>query len=367
MIEVKPYRVLLRGPRPLAVGQDGYIPMTQRFLIEGFVLGLATGHICLATCGPVYAPFLMMRNHGWKDGFYALVKISAGRFLMYVMFGIIAGALGHRIQTVNRELFTAIAYTAFSFLLCLSAFRSNRYEKGCLIPAWSRFADSPFLLGIATGINFCPSFLIALSRAIDLSGPVSGGLLFVAFFFGTSIFLIPLIGFGSIGAKKHIRLAGQLSAVLVAAYFTTQAVLVLGKLHYADTHGARSGIPVVSLLDSTDAVILSNDTTSMTALKAALSKNRPGAVRFASDTSQIGSTAYVFVDGMWSKIAGRKFESLKKQGRFIVVLPVPDHEIDDAFSGHIISFLKQYSFKKGKTSSAVFYMGHFQESAGKTN
>jgi sulfite exporter TauE/SafE len=337
--------------------------MILRYLAEGFLLGLATGHLCLATCGPIYAPFLLERKLSWKGSFITLVKISIGRFATYVLFGIGAGFLGRQISEVNRSYFTAIAYCLFSTLLFLSAFRANQKEKGCVLPGWSRFADNPFLLGIATGINYCPSFLIALTRAVDISGPLSGGLLFAAFFFGTSLFLVPLIVFGVMGNKKILRLAGQFAAVLVGTWFLTQAVLFFVKPFLPAYRGAASGPPLVTLLDSTRAAILTTDTASFSLLKDRLSKKRPGPVAFAADTGSIAGAGYVFVDRNWPASTGQSFVSLKRSGRFVFVLPQARQPAGEAYADRLIVFLGKYWFKKSPGSAILFSPERFDTSS----
>jgi sulfite exporter TauE/SafE len=337
--------------------------MIFRYLTEGFILGLATGHLCLATCGPVYAPFLLERKLSWSGSLITLVKISIGRFATYVLFGIGAGFLGRQISDVNRSYFTAVAYCVFSTLLFLSAFRAHQKEKGCILPGWSRFSDNPFLLGIATGINYCPSFLIALTRAVDLSGPLSGGLLFAAFFFGTSLFLVPLVVFGVLGNKKILRLAGQVAAVLVGTWFLTQAVLFFVKPFLPARHDAASNAPLVSLLDSTRAAILTSDTAFFSPLKDKLTKKRLGPVAFAADTGSIAGAGYVFVDRNWPASFGQSYESLKRSGRFVFVLPQAQGQAGQAYADRLIAFLEKYWFRKSPDSAVLFSPQRFDTSA----
>jgi sulfite exporter TauE/SafE len=211
---------------------------------EGFVLGLATGHICLATCGPVYLPFLAGKLQTFRGSLLALLKLSAGRFVTYLLIGALAGFLGYQISDVNRQYFTIIAYILLSVFLIVSALRGHRCESGCKVGRLSRFADSPFILGIVTGINFCPSFLIAFTRSFDLAGPIAGMSFFTAFFFGTTIFLIPLVFAGFIGRKKQFRTFARIAALGVAVWFLAIASVSI----YNIIHENRN---IISLLDST--------------------------------------------------------------------------------------------------------------------
>ncbi len=201
-------------------------------LIEGTILGLTTGTACLVTCSPIYLPYLISEDRKLSKSILAVLEISAGRFVSYLAFGAIAGYTGAQIASVNRELFTSIAYILLSVYLVLSAIRTNKKAKSCHVPKMARFTRSAFILGILTGINFCPSFLIALSKAVELSGALSGMTLFLGFFFGTSIFLIPLAFIGQISKVSRMKLIAQYASILVAIWFTFSGVK--GIVHYSE-------------------------------------------------------------------------------------------------------------------------------------
>jgi sulfite exporter TauE/SafE len=192
--------------------------MTSR-LAEGFFLGLATGTTCLATCGPVYAPYLMQYERGFLGSLFALLEVSAGRFLAYLAIGAAAGILGKNLAIADRDLFLAASYVLFSAFLLVTSFRTHRREKCCPAGRWTAFADRPLFLGILTGINFCPSLFVALTRTIDLSGPAAGMTLFAAFFAGTTLFMLPVTLFGWFGTKQTYRVVARVAAVAVAAWF----------------------------------------------------------------------------------------------------------------------------------------------------
>jgi hypothetical protein len=182
------------------------------YLSEGLLLGLATGPLCLVSCGPVYAPFLMQKNR------------STGQLI-----GIAAGALGAQIASLTRPWFTAAAYTTFSVILVVSAMRTKRCDEGCSPMKWTRFAETPFILGMATGISLCPSFLLALTKAVAHGGMLAGALLFGAFFLGTTLYFVPIVIFGMIGKTYRLRMIGRIASCIVAAWFIGQAVLILVK------------------------------------------------------------------------------------------------------------------------------------------
>lgn len=197
------------------------------YIAEGLMLGLATGPLCLATCGPVYAPYLMQKNRGTAQSILTLVQISAGRFTTYLLIGLAAGALGAQIALLDRVWFSAIAYIVFSVFLVLSAWRTKRCDEGCRSTGWMRFVEVPFILGMLTGISFCPSFLLALTKAVEQGGAIAGALVFGAFFFGTNIYFIPFVFFGVMGKTYHLRTIARIASGVVALWFIGQAVILI--------------------------------------------------------------------------------------------------------------------------------------------
>jgi sulfite exporter TauE/SafE len=196
-------------------------------LTEGFLLGLATGTTCLATCGPVYAPYLMQYGRSLPKSLLAVLELSAGRFISYLVVGAAAGLLGRQVDFEEKRLFTAAAYSLFSIFLLVTVFRTHRRDRCYRTGRWAGIIDRPLVLGILTGINICPPFLLALTKAVSGSGPVAGMTLFAAFFAGTSIFLVPLSVFGLFGTRSQLRSVARLVAIAVSAWFLFLAGLLM--------------------------------------------------------------------------------------------------------------------------------------------
>ena len=190
-----------------------------RTLLEGFLLGLSTGTICLVTCTPVYLPYLLTEKRQLKKSLYAVFQISIGRFFSYAAFGATAGFTGSKIVGIDRSFYASIAYILLSVYLVLTTIRTHKKHKSCSIPKYTRFTKNAILLGVLTGLNFCPSFLIALSKSIDLGGIFSGMLLFIGFFFGTSVFLIPLAFVGLLTKIRNMTNLARIASIIIAVWF----------------------------------------------------------------------------------------------------------------------------------------------------
>jgi sulfite exporter TauE/SafE len=155
------------------------------------------------------------------------MRLFAGRFVAYAIFGAVAGVLGAKIVVLHRPLFTILAHLLSGAFLLLSAILNFNLEKGCAAGRWVKSANNPFLLGVITGINFCPSFLVALTQAILLSGVWAGMLFFISFFIGTSIYMFPLSLLGIVADKKSIRALGRMASVVVGTWLILSAISIL--------------------------------------------------------------------------------------------------------------------------------------------
>lgn len=202
------------------------------FLTQGFLLGLAMGTTCVATCGPIYGPFLLQRQRSVGGSFRALMGIFAGRFVTYAAFGMVAGLIGAKATILHRPMFRFSAYLIAAALLIVSTVININFEKRCAVSRWSRFIYNPFILGAVTGLNFCPSFLVALTKAIMLAGALAGMLFFISFFVGTSIYMLPLSLFGVMANKKLFRIIGRVASIAVAIWLILSAVSVLALSRY---------------------------------------------------------------------------------------------------------------------------------------
>lgn len=209
-------------------------------LAEGFALGLSTGTVCFISCAPIYLPWLLAEKKSVWLSLLKLMEISAGRFIAYILFGALAGYFGGKLEPVSRNLFTGISYILLSIFLLLNVFRTHREGKTCKVPKWAVMSRSAFLLGLFTGVNFCPSFLIALSAAVNIAGVVSGAQVFLGFFFGTSLFLMPLALSGYLTFLKQVKALARIASVLIAVWFIWQGIHLLTDYYKEVQHRRNS-------------------------------------------------------------------------------------------------------------------------------
>lgn len=219
-------------------------------LAEGLALGLATGTACLATCGPIYGAYLLSEERAGWQSLLIILKLSAGRFISYAIFGALAGLLGGSIPIPVRVLTANGGYLLFSVFLLLSVIRIRKSCGGCQTSRFLNLTRSPFLLGVLTGFSICPAFLIAMTVAFDTSGALAGSMLFTGFFFGTTVYILPFALFGLLTKQKWITSAARILAVAVAVYFAVTGIRGLVR-YYTDP---QRGMLVDSHSHTTDYV-----------------------------------------------------------------------------------------------------------------
>ena len=193
-------------------------------LSAGLSLGLATGLSCLASCGPIYGVYLLEEKRTGLQALYVLLKLNAGRFIAYAIFGALIGQLGGVIPVSVRTPLVLSGYILFSIYLLLSVIRIRKTCSGCQTGKLLKITKSAFLLGFLTGFSICPAFLIAVTSAFNTSGPISGMMLFIGFFAGTTAYMLPFAVFGLLTMKDWVTKAARVVAVIVAIYFGSMGI-----------------------------------------------------------------------------------------------------------------------------------------------
>lgn len=200
--------------------------------INGFLLGMATGPACFASCAPVLFSVTLARGriNSPASTWRFLAKFIGGRFVAYLAFGFLIGWLGESLGTYGFKI-GAWATILLSILLVAYGMGVKLPHLGMCSKAnrYGRTPFFPFVLGILTGLNICPPFLLGISYCIqDGVNPLSGILFFMAFFIATTLYILPIGFMGRFSGHRHLAMVGRISAVGVGLFFSYKSVLTLG-------------------------------------------------------------------------------------------------------------------------------------------
>jgi len=236
----------------------------MRWLLAGAVLGFPVGVTCLAFCGPVAASSMLVAgDRGARAGARSLGSFLAGRLAGYVLFGAAVGALGSAASWDPDRPLALLARVLLSVALIASGAAVGRggwFERH-VCPArgagTGRLARLPLLLGLLSGFNICPPFLLAASEVLRAGGWLPGAVFFVGFFFGTSVWLVPLalvpLAWLHVERDGLARLA-RASAVIVGAAFLLQTVALLRPVAPVAPGGEELADPVREMFPGAAAI-----------------------------------------------------------------------------------------------------------------
>lgn len=216
---------------------------------EALVLGLATGPVCLASCGPVVLPWMLVQPQGMRTHSRQLFLFLAARLAGYQVFAaavwLVGSSIPHapHISSGRSWLFGGIQLLLAAALVVYAAGWPLR--RCSLAQSSSRPSSNPssnlvqigeappprpsgaLALGFLTGINLCPPFLVAGVRAAQLPH-LSAALLFFLFFFaGTATWFIPFLSLGLVRRTPAVVTVARMVAVLLACWYGFSGVSIL--------------------------------------------------------------------------------------------------------------------------------------------
>jgi len=204
--------------------------------LHGFLLGISSGGLCLATCAPVLLPCLLGEGKTVAGNALSVASFLLGRLAGYLLFGVAAwgGGLALVRWEGPRTLATGAVYGVLALLLV--AYGLGWRKSACStkdVPQSPRRPDSTLLflsvLGAATGLNLCPPFLLALTSASQQGTLGSSLAFFFAFFLGTSLFFVPAPLIGALHRHATLRIVGRMAAGLMGLYYLYMgAILMIG-------------------------------------------------------------------------------------------------------------------------------------------
>jgi sulfite exporter TauE/SafE len=205
---------------------------------EALVLGLATGPVCLATCGPVVVPWMMVQPQGVRGHSRQLLLFLAARLAGYLVFACAVWLVGSTIPhawTGRSWLMGGIEILLAAALVVYAAGWPHRRCAGSKTTAnLVQIGEAPvpkrsgaLALGFLTGINLCPPFLVAGVRAAQLAHLSAALLFFFCFFAGTAVWFIPFLSLGFLKRTPAIVTVARMVAVLLACWYGFSGISIL--------------------------------------------------------------------------------------------------------------------------------------------
>ncbi|MEN6438790.1 MAG: sulfite exporter TauE/SafE family protein [Syntrophobacter sp.] len=203
-------------------------------IISGFMLGLSTGPICMATCLPIVFPFALSEDGetGAAQRWYFLARFLAGRLVAYIAMGSITGLIASRLGYAGTKI-GIYAWLVLSLILIAYGLGAGIKHVGfCRLVARGVAAQSfPYVLGFLTGLSICPPFLLALSYVMEQSANMIFAIVFfVSFFCATSLYVLPIGIIGHLPHQVWFRMVGRFAAVLSGLFFLWQGLTSLMRI-----------------------------------------------------------------------------------------------------------------------------------------
>jgi hypothetical protein len=179
---------------------------------EALVLGLATGPVCLASCGPVVLPWMMVQPHGLRIHSQQLAAFLGARLAGYLVF---AAAVWYAGAAISRT------WVGRSWILggiqVLLAVGLLIYATGW--PHARPPGSAPQRVTLVQIGERPQPFLVAGVRAAQLATLPAALTYFAFFFIGTSVWFAPFLGLGWVRRTPSVVLVARMTALLLACWY----------------------------------------------------------------------------------------------------------------------------------------------------
>jgi len=206
---------------------------------EAFILGIGSGPVCLASCGPVLLPWMAAESRDLRGNASLLARFLAGRLSGYLAFAVAAWAAGLALPADARlrMLVFGVANLALAVFLAYSALHPRRacnipvHPAGALLqiepaPAHHRWQiPAAVSLGFLTGLNLCPPFVAAGLRATQLNSLPAALFFFALFFFGTAVWFAPTLAISPLRRHAAVPAVARIVMGVLAAYYLYLGIL----------------------------------------------------------------------------------------------------------------------------------------------
>jgi sulfite exporter TauE/SafE len=197
--------------------------------VKGLMLGLASGAVCVAYCGPLLIPYLLSRGQNTLNNLLTILYFMAGRLAGYLMFAVLAWAAGLAAAASirNEKAVFGVIYIVLAGLMIFYGFKRTGGDCAVKRAGFLCSTTFPAVLGFLTGLNLCPPFLLAFTEAARTEVLWRSMLFFAAFFVGTSIYILPLAMLGLGRRVEGLRYVGRLAAGVMGVFYLYLGILSL--------------------------------------------------------------------------------------------------------------------------------------------
>jgi len=226
-----------------------------RVIVEGFILGLMTSPVCAMTCAPVFLSFTLSGDEkGLGAQGRALVQFLAGRLAGYAAIGLIFGWVGSHVAAGAPPLLVAVTQGALGVALLFYALSKTKHSGFLcgVVGRWGLEKRYPLVLGLLSGLTICPPFLLAVGRVTQVGGALLGGCFFVAFFFGTSLILAPMVFVSLANLLKPVQSLARVGCAAVGVLCLCAAAASAGEmagLRQGSAAGVRFSAPEMEAVE----------------------------------------------------------------------------------------------------------------------
>ncbi|HUB18263.1 MAG TPA: sulfite exporter TauE/SafE family protein [Acidobacteriaceae bacterium] len=201
---------------------------------EALLLGLAAGPVCLASCGPVVLPWMLVQPRGVRVHARQMSIFLAARLAGYLLFASVIWTAGEALTRTWSDrtwLYGAVQVLLAGGLLVYAAARPNAHcalagapqalvQIGPASPTIPRpRASGALTLGFLTGINLCPPFLAAGVRAAQMRTLADALFFFALFFAGTAVWFMPFLSLAAVRRSPQFLTFARMVAVLLACWY----------------------------------------------------------------------------------------------------------------------------------------------------
>jgi sulfite exporter TauE/SafE len=197
--------------------------MLTEILIQPALTGLSMGVFCLGTCFPFLASLIAAEERPWRRNLILMCQFLGGRLIGYILFGIVFGWLGEKLDSRAMALTADIALILMSIVLILYLTGILRHkDKACpagLVPA----GRSAILIGFLMGVNLCPPFLLSITYVVSLHDTIKSIIYFIVLFLTSSVFFLPIALAGWLAKIKELQTAARFSGIMASGIFIIYA------------------------------------------------------------------------------------------------------------------------------------------------